>query len=433
MFVELPPRRPWSDPWEAESFASRIAALRRGKTRVAYYYDLPDNSTFRYRAYNMIQALRGHGGGFSASWFCRADSGHFDRIVDCCDVLVICRARYADRLASMIEQAKNLGRRVIFDVDDLVVDTQYAHLLMATLNQDTGGEAQLDYWFGYIARLTAVLQLCDRVITTNEYLAARIRASTGKDVRIVPNFINREQLEYSLQLYTAKRAARFAGDERIHLGYFSGSPSHDNDFELISDTLARLLDQDPRLHLRLVGYLNINGPVVGHAERIERFGMHDFINLQHLIGSTEINLVPLQDNTFTNCKSELKFFEAGIVGTITVASAVFAYHKAMTARVNGFLPGPCEWESELRSAIGTLDRGRKTYSEMAEHAFEVSLNRYSWESQAPIIKVALLDAPKGSSEGFAPSALIHFREDQSSGLAAPRQHAGRSRESQRYG
>ena len=246
----------------------------------------------------------------------------------------------------MIEQAKNLGRTVIFDVDDLVVDTQYAHLLMDTLNQDAGSEAHLDYWFGYIARLNAVLHLCDRVITTNEYLASHIRACTGKDVRIVPNFINREQLEYSLQLYAAKRAARFSGDERIHLGYFSGSPSHDNDFELISDALARLLDKDPRLHLRLVGYLNVNGPVVGHAERIERFGMHDFINLQRLIGSTEINLVPLQDNAFTNCKSELKFFEAGIVGTITVASPVFAYR-------------------------------------MAEHAFEVSLSRYSWDSQAP--------------------------------------------------
>ena len=134
----------------------------------------------------MVQALRGHDEGNSASWFCRADSDHFDQIVDCCDILVICRARYTDRLSSMIERAKTLGRTVIFDVDDLVVDPQYAHLLMATLDQDTGNEAHLDYWFGYMARLSAVLQLCDRVITTNEYLASHIRACTDKNVRIVP-------------------------------------------------------------------------------------------------------------------------------------------------------------------------------------------------------------------------------------------------------
>ncbi|MGA8610876.1 MAG: hypothetical protein WB760_04020 [Xanthobacteraceae bacterium] len=310
----------------------------------------------------------------------------------------------------MIERAKNLGRTVIFDVDDLVVDTRYAHLLMDTLDQDTGSEAHLDYWFGYIGRLNAVLQLCDRVITTNEYLASHIRASAGKDVRIVPNFINREQLEYSLQIHAAKRASRFFGDGHIHLGYFSGSPSHDNDFELISDTLARLLDNDPRLHIRLVGYLNVKGPVVRHNGRIERVGMHDFLNLQRLVGSTEINLAPLQDNVFTNCKSELKFFEAGVVGTITVASPVFAYRQAVTEGVNGFLAGPCEWEAKLLTAVDTLSGNRRAYAEMAERAFEVSLSRYSWESQAPIIMTALLDMPNGPSEKPASSAVIRFPE-----------------------
>jgi glycosyltransferase involved in cell wall biosynthesis len=424
MFVGLPPKRLWSDPWAAESFASRITALRRGKTRVAYYYDLPDGSTFRYRAYNIIQSLCGHGDGLSASWLCRADSDYFDRIADCCDVLVICRARYTDRLSSTIERAKTLGRTVIFDVDDLVADTQYAHLLMATLDQDTGNEAQLDYWFGYMARLSAVLQLCDRVITTNEHLASLIRPRTGKDVRIVPNFINREQLDYSLQLHAAKRSSGFAGDDRIHLGYFSGSPSHDKDFELISDALARLLDKDPRLHIRLVGYLNVKGPVARHNERIEHFGMHDFVNLQHLISSTEINLVPLQDNVFTNCKSELKFFEAGIVGTITVASPVFAYRQAMTDDVNGFLAGPCEWESKLRSAIDTLNCGREAYAEMAEHAFEVSLSRYSWESQGPVIKSALFDIPKSNPEECAASTVICLPKTRSPAPTTPWQNAG---------
>jgi len=30
----------------------------------------------------------------------------------------------------------------------------------------------------------------------------------------------------------------------------------------------------------------------------------------------EIVIAPLQENVFTNCKSELKYFEAAIVGTI---------------------------------------------------------------------------------------------------------------------
>jgi glycosyltransferase involved in cell wall biosynthesis len=405
MFIDLPSKLPYADPWASETFASRIAALGRGRMRVAYYYDFPDGSTFRYRVYNMIQALRIDRTGISASWFCRADSDWFDRIVDLTDLLVICRARYTDRLSSMIERAKNLGRSVIFDVDDLVVDPQYTHLLMNTLDQDTGSDPHLDFWFSHIARLAAVLRLCDRVITTNEYLASRIRACSSKNVHIVPNFINCEQLGYSLLITAAKRASKFARDGRIHLGYFSGSPSHDKDFELISDSLARLLDEDPRLHIRVVGYLNVKGPVVRHQERIERAPMHDFINLQHLIGSTEINLVPLQDNTFTNCKSELKFFEAGIVGTNTIASPVFAYRQVINDGVNGLLAGPCEWESKLRFAVDALDCGGNAYAEMAERAFEYSRSHYSWEAQFPAIYKALFDASLHIPETCSSSAI----------------------------
>ncbi|MGA9407758.1 MAG: hypothetical protein WBW71_11565, partial [Bacteroidota bacterium] len=38
--------------------------------------------------------------------------------------------------------------------------------------------------------------------------------------------------------------------------------------------------------------------------RIHYFQFSDFINLQRLIGSVDFNLVPLQHNAFTQCKSE---------------------------------------------------------------------------------------------------------------------------------
>jgi hypothetical protein len=47
----------YQDPWTA-TFAERKATLLSGDPRIAYYYARPDTSTFRYRAFNMIEARR---------------------------------------------------------------------------------------------------------------------------------------------------------------------------------------------------------------------------------------------------------------------------------------------------------------------------------------------------------------------------------------
>src|SRR5262249_61039712 len=119
----------------------------------------------------------------------------------------------------------------------------------------------------------------------------------------------------------AHAAAGFHGRGGLPFGFFSGPPSHNRDFEIISGVLRRLLADDPRLHVRVVGYLDLKGELRHYQDRIERHPLCDFLNLQRLIGSTEVNLVPLQDNTFTQCKSELKYFEAGLVGTVTSSSS----------------------------------------------------------------------------------------------------------------
>ena len=80
-------------PWGADLDA-RIAALAARPRHVAYFYDFPDTSTFRYRAFNMIQALNSEvDGDTSASWFYRGDLDKMERFVDRADALVLCRVR----------------------------------------------------------------------------------------------------------------------------------------------------------------------------------------------------------------------------------------------------------------------------------------------------------------------------------------------------
>jgi glycosyltransferase involved in cell wall biosynthesis len=379
----------FSPPWE-KSFDERMEMLLRGSPRAAYFYEVPDTSTFRYRAYNIWQSLTAETpGGPSASWFHCGDLDRIDRVLNQCDVLVLCRVRYTDRINRMITSARARGRCVLFDVDDLVFDIAYAHTVMDTLAMDLTDSRAFDGWFGYVSRMGATMRLCDGAIVSNSYLAARAEAFLEKPARIIPNYLNREQIELSNVVWDAKERSGRARDQRIHLGYFSGTPTHNRDFALIAGPLARLLDEDDRLALRVVGFLDDIGPALEqHRARIETIPLQDFLNLQREIGKVEINLVPLQDNVFTNCKSELKWFEAAAVGAVTIAAPTYTFRHAIEHGENGWLAPAHAWEDVLREVIRGGEAG---WNAVAARARADAEERFGWRNQTQAIRAALFE------------------------------------------
>ena len=388
MYVAAVPAAPYRAPWDL-SFDERMALLMRGSPRAAYFYTVPDTSTFRYRAYNIAQALTASGGrrGPSAAWFTEAELEQMSRVLDACDVLVLCRnSLYDDRIARLAGWARARHRRILFDVDDLVFDSTYTHLLMDTLGVNVRDPAVWDYWFSYIGRIAATYTLCDGALVTNGYLARHAEAWSGKPVSVIPNFLNREQQDISDRIWDAKETGGWARDGRTHLAYFSGSPSHARDFGLVSHTIARLMDEDESLWLRVVGFLEPGPELSRHRARIETVPLQDFVNLQREIGAVEVNLVPLQDNPFTNCKSELKWFEAALVGALTVASPTFTYDRIIEHGSNGWLSHSHTWEAVLRETLRAVDGHRAT---IAPRAREEARAKYGWDRQARMIEAAL--------------------------------------------
>ena len=72
-----------------------------------------------------------------------------------------------------------------------------------------------------------------------------------------------------------------------------------------------------------------------------------------------MNIAPLLVNDFTNCKSELKFFEAAAVETTTIASPTYAFKKAIADGKNGFLAEPGEWYDNLEYLYQHPEENRK--------------------------------------------------------------------------
>jgi len=385
MFAANLPEVPYSDPWNIP-LHERIKMLALGKRRVAYFYEAANNSTFRYRAYNMVQVLNEEkNNDVSASYFFLDDLHRMDEIADYADLLVICRTGYSNRINQLITRFRVLRKRVLFDIDDLVFNTSYAHLIMSTLDQNAENAEALDYWFAYLGRMGETLRMCDGALTTNDYLAGRISVFSGLPVNVVPNFINKEQLELSESLFCRKEESGFASDDKICIGYFSGSPSHNLDYAIITSALEEVMENDPRVELMVVGYIEAGPQLSRFGRRIKRQPFHDYVNLQRLVGSVEFNLMPLQSNDFTNCKSELKYFEAAIVGTLSIASPSHTYAAAIQDGKNGYIAQAHQWTSVIQRAIENFD----VYPDMAAIAYSDARSKYTYLNQRERILQAL--------------------------------------------
>ena len=387
----------------------RLATLATGKLRVAYYAENVHSSTFRYRAANMAEVLNDTvvvgDVGVSAACFFSSDLQHAAHIVKNADILVISRARYDAGLAALVQEFQTQGKRVWFDIDDLVFDTQKIDLIISTAGQHATDDV-LNYWYSVVGRMAQALMLCDGAITTNDFLANKIKQFSKLPVKIIPNFVNAAQLAVSEPLYQEKKQEKYQGKdqyklpststrhERIKLGYFSGSSSHNGDLSLIAHALERVMAADARIDLVLVGHVDVEqafgvrfgGYLKGHlADRVIRHPFVDFLALQALIADVDFNLVPLQVNEFTHCKSELKFVDAAIVGTLTIASPTFAYAETIRHGENGYLAEDDQWEAVLLHAIAVKDADLDRHKRMSAAAYQDVQQRFTWLTQRPAI------------------------------------------------
>jgi glycosyltransferase involved in cell wall biosynthesis len=382
----------YSDPWKSTFYQRRRALVQRDR-HVAYIYEHTDTSSFRYRVFNMVEALNEAPDlDISASWFTCDDIARDISFIDRADAVVICRTRYDEGVARVIARARARGVRVLFDVDDLVFNPDYVHLVTDTLGVNLRGAGDWDFWFAYIARLGATLRGCDAAIVTNSFLAERVvEYVPSLPTRIVPNFLNRLQTDVSRTLVARKRAAGYRRDGRVNLGYFSGTPTHNRDLLVASPALAALFERFPTLRLRIVGFIDLNGYLEPYRSRIEICPLQDYLNLQRLTAEVELSIVPLQHNTFTNCKSELKYFEAGVVGVPTMASPIYTFTGAITDGANGFIAGSDQWQEKIAAFVAVLEHDPAAYVALSKRVIADSEARYGWDRQAHAIEAAVFN------------------------------------------
>lgn len=333
----------------------------KNKKKVLYVVEDTNTAQFRYRVQNVMEAMQSSNK-YDVEFVLKNDLSKVD--LDKIDLVVILRqtAKDADAL-DFIKKVKGQGKKVLFDLDDLIFDYLDLPVLMRGTNSKN-----IFYWFGYLWGIRRIAKRVDGFITTNDFLGKMLARSFNKPYAVIPNSLNRAQLEVAEKVLPKK-----SHDDFI-VGYFSGSPTHTKDFQMIEGQLVQFLNEHEDAKFLMVGYMDLSKEMLRLKKqgKVKILKFADYLKLMELTAGVDVNLAPLVVNDFTNCKSELKFFEAAAVETTTIASPTYAFKKAISDGKNGILAKPDEWYEKLKY----LYNNPKERAKMAVAAKKYALENY---------------------------------------------------------
>lgn len=166
-------------------------------------------------------------------------------------VIIFYRCPWTEEVDKAISLAKRLNKKVLFDIDDLVIDTKYTDLIPYI---QTLSASEKKIYNDGVFRIRKTLQLCEGAITTTEALAKELKKYVSKV------FINRNVASdemFKLSEFALNKKEILKNKNEIIIGYFSGSITHKEDIEMIIPVLIRIFEEFKNVKLLLMGIFEI--------------------------------------------------------------------------------------------------------------------------------------------------------------------------------
>lgn len=293
----------------------------------------------RYRVLNKAEQLRKHG--FAVKVVNLSDFQL--SMAQNASHIIIYRSPISPELLRLCHLAKEYGKPVFFDIDDLVFDTVYTDQLSYTQGLNSVEKGNYDAGvrnYGYM------LENCDGAITSTNQLQEELYKYQSK-VLLNRNLASDDLIAISSQYIKDYSQT----SDIVKIGYFSGSISHNENFELIKPAIKQLLTKYSNVQLHIVGILDIPEDMKPFENQIVTHDYVDWDKLPALISEVDINLAPLVDSIFNRAKSEIKWIEAALVKVPTVASKIGAFSDAVVDGETGLLATDEEWFDKLEALV----------------------------------------------------------------------------------
>ncbi|AZV78759.1 glycosyltransferase family 1 protein [Parasedimentitalea marina] len=300
------------------------------------------------------------------------------------DIWILYRTPAYYSVLKLLNRAKALKIPTVFEIDDLILDPDFFPEA-----RESYGAGVDDQQYSELRVLpflyAAVARCCDFGIASTEalsdYLGALVRSERsfvfpngidsvhqaalrslgpvpdpgdGDLIRVFVGSATKSHKDYVAQVFVPqaiKIAEAFQG--KVH---FSLCGSFDELFDQ--------LDQTAR---KSIGHINLGW---------------DYPTYLSTLAGFDLNVVPLEKSAFTDCKSEIKWLEASMLGIPSVLAPTSAYERCIEDGVTGLLVDGDDFVTPI-SALSASASDRRRIGDAAQRAVSEG---FSFDSQCATLK-----------------------------------------------
>ena len=291
-------------PTAEKSAKSVLYVSNTGRADRPYF-----DPSVRYRCFNMAETGRAFGLQTYVATQAEVDAGqvpmHFD-------AYVFHRPKLTRELIKFIKSLPQ-GSGITADYDDLIFD------VTATEHTSAVKSRNAPIWRvrHAISENMGALDLFERFTVSTVPLAEALsRLRPDAAVTVVPNVPDPAYLSLARQLRRKRSAVRMP-----RIGYFSGTNSHNEDLDHISEHLAEFCVQHD-VEFFLMGPVEVPRALRRPFVKLKTSKVVSFHKMALEVSDCDLVIAPLAFSPFTQCKSAIKFMEAGVLGVPLVGTPI---------------------------------------------------------------------------------------------------------------
>lgn len=338
--VPLKAASPFARDWLRKRGDSTPYAAARGRsfTRVAVFsLDHPLHACARIRVLAPSEFLSD---GMELQWAVKldADGSTVDiSLAQWADLIIIQRFFPTAVTAPIIELLLASGKPVIYETDDLLLE------LPSSNPHQQSAEAAKPFILDLISKASAV------TVSTEEMRQAF--APYHRNIHVLPNLLDH-------RLWTAPFPTSPKGAPVV-IGY-AGTPDHRADLELLEEVLERISAKyGSRVAFRFIGCDTERiRKLPGFSSLTFQQGYENYAKTIQMAG-IDIGLVPLADNRFNRCKSNIKWLEYSACGIAGIYADLPPYRSCVRNGQTGILVAGnavAAWTEAIEELIENPDR-----------------------------------------------------------------------------
>ncbi len=276
-------------------------------------------------------------------------------LIQTASLVIFYRIPHAKLVSSYIDECTRLGIKFGYDIDDPVFDLRI-YSSNVNLNFITAKEKQSI--LSGVDSYASIIRQMDFVITSTPAMRSHLSDLTSKDIYIWRNVIDSETLNAQYIYGKSYDQKQKADKNDFIIVYASGSRAHEADFSMAIEALHRILNEYNHVKLNVIGYCAMSAKLkMRFPNRVSHTEFKDYVSYITEMAKGDLNIIPLVQDDFNDCKSAIRYLEASMVHVPTMVTAIGDFVNLIDNQVNGILINePKDWYPQLKACVdGSTD------------------------------------------------------------------------------